>query len=149
MLNKLIKHTLNQGIELAYTKGSYIFWRDEFPVNKPKKITLENTGNEEHMMWDLLHELGHAEVRKDWGAFKDKYPAVALAEKEWMKRGVTRYKRRVAYQVELVCEEVEAWDAGLAIARRLRIDVDVHGYRAYAAKALATYMRYYGKKLAR
>lgn len=148
-MHKLIKHTLNQGIELAYTKGSYIFWEDTYPVNIPKKITLENTGNEEHMTWDLLHELGHAEVRKDWGAYKAKYPAVALAEKEWMKRGVTKYKRRMAYQVETVREEMEAWEAGLTIARRLRIDIDVQAYWAYANKALATYMRHYGKKLTR
>lgn len=149
MLNKLIKHTLNQGIELAYTKGSYVYWMDQFPCNKPRMITLENTGNEESMAWDLLHELGHVEVRKDWKAYKAMYPAAALAEREWMKNGTTKYKRRQAFMIDTIREETAAWEAGLEIARRLRIDVDVPAYRAYAAKALTTYVRHFGKKLTR
>lgn len=147
MLNKLIKHTLKQGIQLSYGDGSFIYWKDKFPINQPKRIMLQTTDNEEHMLWDLLHELGHAEVRRDWKDYKANYPAAYLGEREWMINGATKYKRRQAYKIDLIREEVAAWDAGVDLARKLNIDLRVEAYRAYGSKALATYIKYYGKQL--
>ena len=148
MINKLIKYTLKQGIALEYSKGSFVHWEAK-TFNKPSKITLEDTGNEETMMWDLLHELGHAELRKDWKVYKMMYPAAALATEKWIKKGENKYRRRNGHHIDTVREEVDAWQRGLLIAHRLRIDVDVPAYWEYANKALATYVRHYGEKLTR
>lgn len=149
MLNKLIKYTLKQGIALEYTNASFVHWKEGLQPNIPSRITLEDSGNEEHMMWDLLHELGHVELRKDWKVYKMMYPASALADEKWLRQGEKKYRRRNGYKVDTVREEVDAWQRGLLIAHRLRIDVDVPAYWEYANKALATYVRHYGAKLTR
>ena len=148
MIDKVIKYANKEGFTV--TRGgkgpSTISWIEERPYNVPDRIQLKKHNNPTHELLDLLHELGHHQIRKNYHAYCAKNPAVALAEHMEYTQGIMLYKRRKEYGVETVREEYEAWDRGMQIARKLRINIDSDTYRKYYTKSISSYMQYYGKK---
>lgn len=82
----------------------------------------------------LLHEIGHHLI-------------VIHNTKELFKRGYpliydTRQKRRSTHKVDIVLEEVEAWNRGFKLAERLGLFVagaDVDEFNRIRARCLKTY----------
>ena len=46
------------------------------------------------------------------------------------------------YKISVLKEEYDAWDRGLALAKRLKIDIDEEKYYNYASKFLYTYCKW-------
>lgn len=147
--NKLHKYARKLGFKVVSGPESMVDWKPGYPANKPAKIIIQEGLSDLHRLYDLLHELGHHELRKDWDTYELEYPATAKAEFEWILNGCNKYKRRVAYLVERIREESDAWNLGLAVARRKGVKVNVSDYRIYSAKWLAQYTRLYGGRLTR
>lgn len=148
-MEKLIRHAEKQGFRVYMGTESVVKFKRTYPTNKPSAIEIREHKNEDHQLYDLLHELGHYMIRKDWKSYQEAYPLTTRAEFWHHTRGIYKYKRRIGYKIESLREEYEAWDVGLKLARKKRIDIDVQDYRKYANSMLANYVRYYGESLTR
>ena len=147
--SKLVKYANKQGFKVVDGPESMVDWKPGYPANKPAKIAIQEGLSDLHRIYDLLHELGHHELRKNWQEFKAQYPATASAEYHWILNGIGKHRRRVAYMAERIREECDAWNIGLDIAHRKGLDISVTDYRMYSSKWLAQYTRLYGGRLAR
>jgi len=149
MIKKIVKYAEKQGFDVYLGTESTVMFKRTYPTNKPSAIEIRKQKNKTYELYDLLHELGHYLIRKDWRAYKEAYPHTTQAEFQHYRKGIYKYKRRIGYHIETVKEEYAAWDEGLKLARKKRIPIDVEDYRNYSNRMLATYVRFYGESLTR
>lgn len=142
MLERLIYYTEKRGIQVEMGLVSNVSW---IGLNHPLKISLNGCQNEDYILFDLLHELAHIKIRKNWQKYVSRYPAVGLACECYLLEGATKYLRRKQYAVEVIEEEFEAWRVGLNIAKKYDIIVDRHIYQKYASNRVAEYIKKYNK----
>ena len=144
--DKLIKYAEDLGFVIQTTKGiSEINWSwHNRKRNKPSYIDVDVTRKPMHQYYELLHELGHHELRCDWKVYKTNYPAQHLAI---MMDRHSKYRSRVGFGIESLQEEFDAWTAGLVIADRLGLAVNRPAYKAYSKTLLSSYVKYYGTLL--
>ncbi len=144
MIEKLIKYASKEGFAVRFNAPiSKVTWDVGY---KPDTIYVRSHRDSSKEVYDFLHELGHYIINKDRRAFAARYPASAYAEEMYTEQGITKYKRRNAYKVDCIREEYDAWESGLDLARKLRLDIDEEDYRNYGAKNVYSYVKYYGKK---
>lgn len=124
---------------------SYIDWARN-TLNTPKVIKIQGKYPIETKVYILLHELGHHQLRKNWGRFHKTLPVAAHAETIKFTNKVGKYKRRVTYTVSCMEEEFKAWEEGLKLAEKLNIKVNMNKWNVLKSKCLISYMRYYGAK---
>tara|TARA_R100000008_G_scaffold85144_1_gene74308 strand:+ start:793 stop:1236 length:444 start_codon:yes stop_codon:yes gene_type:complete len=98
-----------------------------------KHITVYSSQGVENRLYSLLHECGHALIRRNWSKFESEYPAHATAELDRRKMKSEKYK------ASLIEEEVEAWKRGRRLAKRLGIYVDDEKFNKLKAKCLMSY----------
>jgi hypothetical protein len=124
---------------------SQIDWKEN-TLNKPSEIKIQGKYPIEIKVYLLLHELGHHQLRKNWGKFTKKLPMAAEAEHIHFMSKDGKYKRRVTYTVSCMEEEFKAWEEGFKLADRLLIKINEKKWNELKAKCLIAYMRYYGAK---
>lgn len=83
-------------------------------------------------IYTMLHELGHA-INRSKKSFS--YRSWKLSE---LGESVTVDK---VATIQIMREEIEAWETGLKIAKELMIEVDHKDYDKYASNCLMRYMR--------
>lgn len=113
-------------------------------LNTPYKINIINT-NSTHQCYLLLHELGHWELMKDWNLYKQNYQFTAIGE-EFACEKIYKYRRRIAYKVDIMREEFSAWEEGKKLATKLNINIDELDYDRYSISPLFSYIKYLGNK---
>lgn len=88
-------------------------------------------------VYSMLHELGHIKI----------YNKTSYSKKNW-KRIKEKYSNdnTVVSAVQILREEVEAWEAGLLIAKEIGIDIDREDYDSFLAPSLMGYMKVLSKK---
>lgn len=146
-IHTLIKYAQKLGYKVCRNcKDSEILWKPAYPHNKPLSIMLSKHKDSTFEVYDMLHELGHHTIRRNWRQYKENYPLTVEADKMHYQYGEYKYKRRLGYKLEEVREEFSAWDVGLDIARKKGIQLNVADYRKYAAKCLMSYVRHHGKR---
>lgn len=139
----LVRHAQSLGIEVNYDHydvsvlGTYICGTKR--KIRSYKITIQKT-NLTRQFHELLHELGHYLIMVDKIAYKRKYPACAIACEY---HDQYKLKRRVAYKVQSMLEEAEAWDIGQSLAEQLQLELDLIAYNKLKTRCLAQYMLYY------
>lgn len=144
-IHTLIKYAEKLGYRVQRnSRYSEVLWHPSHPHNKPLSIGLRRQKNPAYEVYDMLHELGHHEIRKSWKDYRKEYPITVHAEKMHYVYGIYKYKRRIGYKLEEVREEFAAWDLGLKIARRKGVEIDLVDYRRYAYKNLMSYVRFHG-----
>jgi len=92
----------------------------------------------------LLHECGHVCIflhRRRWPRVR---VAGATWNESWKNRGRCGPRARVGRLAELQ-EELEAWDRGEALARRLRLRIPRRVYERVRLRCLMTYARWAGE----
>jgi hypothetical protein len=141
-MSVLIEYAKNQGfkdVELNFDDISMVTWGD---LNTPDTIKIEEKHPIEIKVYILLHELGHHELRKDWGKFEQEMPIIAKAEmlKEY------KLKRRIGYYVSCLEEEYMSWDSGYVLGKFLGIEIDDKKWMELKNKCLMGYIRFFGKK---
>jgi hypothetical protein len=147
-IQKLTRYAEKQGFEVYMGTTSVVkFQRDVWPANKPNTIEIRKHSNKTYEVYDLLHELGHYKIRKNWMSYEKAYPLTVHAEQKHFMNGIYKYKRRIGYKIESLKEECAAWDKGLKLAHKQGIAVNEEDYRRYANSMLADYVRYYGASL--
>ena len=68
-----------EDISFDHTDVSYIDWKKD-GLNTPKNIKIQGKYSTEIKTYILLHELGHHQLRKNWGRFEKTLPVTAYAE---------------------------------------------------------------------
>jgi hypothetical protein len=112
-------------------------------LNVPSKIKIINT-NSTHQCYLMLHELGHWELMRDWDLYKQKYHFTSIGE-EYALNKIYKYRRRLAYKVDVMREEFDAWEAGRNLAIKLNLYLDINDYNKYSIKFLYLYIKHLGK----
>jgi len=148
-LEKLTAWAYEEGYEeiiFDHTDVSYIDWKKK-TLNEPRHIKIEGKYSIEIKVYLLLHELGHHQLRKDWGEYERLLPALARAEEEHVLNNDIRYKRRNIYFVSCMEEEFKAWDEGFNLAVDLDIRINEDKWNEFKSKCLLSYMKFYSKKV--
>jgi len=104
---------------------------DDSVDREAKIVSINNTRSKEMQLHILLHECGHVLVQ-------DSDKIVNGIEEVLCKYG----ERTKIYKVFTVIEEVEAWKRGLALAKRLGIDINKEKWNRDVARAIGAYMRW-------
>lgn len=140
-LSLLIEYAKNQGfksVNLEFDGVSTVYWS----YNEPNFINIEGNHSIENKVYILLHELGHHELRKNWGYFTKENPIVAEAE---MSCG-SKLKRRIGYYVSCLEEEYKAWSRGYELGKSLGININDKKWFELKNKCIMGYIRFFGKK---
>ena len=101
-----------------------------------KEISICSRTGIEKRLYGLLHECGHALIRKDWGKFSKEYKRRVQGDIDG------RTARTELYRVATIEEEVEAWKRGKRLAKRLGIELYEDRFNAHKAECLMTYVRW-------
>jgi len=89
----------------------------------------------------LLHECGHVDVLHK--RLKNRRKPVAGATlRQWGSTVNPEGMRRMRVRINVVTEEIEAWDRGEAIAKRLKIRYNKKSFDRARTRALMTYFRW-------
>jgi hypothetical protein len=102
-------------------------------------ISICSRANYRSQLHTLLHEAGHAILAKDKRVYKKKFP---LSHKE------EKYQRSKDARVDVLREEILAWEKGLDIAKMLNIRVNKTWYHHHMRTALWTYVEWAAKTIA-
>jgi len=146
-LEKLTQWGKSEGYKISFNHNdiSYIKWKKR-SLNEPTEIRIEGKYSNELKTYLLLHELGHHQLRKDWGLFEKELPVTAKAEYIHLFENISKYKRRKDYYVSSMEEEFKAWEEGKKLAEELGIRINEVKWNDFKTECLMSYMRYYSKK---
>ena len=101
-----------------------------------KEISICSRTGIENKLYGLLHECGHALIRKDWGKFSKEYSARVAGDWDGRKARSDRFR------VATIEEEVEAWKRGKRIANRLGIELNEERFEIHKTECLMSYIRW-------
>jgi hypothetical protein len=92
--------------------------------------------NQKYLLYTLLHECGHVAV--GWKpTYKKEFKSIATNDVD------TRHGRSNIYKYKKLKEEMDAWEEGKVIAKKLKIRINKADYDKYAAKWYMTYVKHY------
>jgi len=100
-----------------------------------KIIEIYSLNGVESRLFALLHECGHALIRRDWTKFKTEF--CAHAEHDGDKRKETN-----SFKISTLEEEFEAWKRGWKLAKRLNLQLDKDAYTKHKDKYIMTYIKW-------
>ena len=103
-----------------------------------KVIEIYSLNGVESRLFALLHECGHALIRKNWTKFKTQYPAHAEHDGD----GRKETKR---FKISTLEEEFEAWKRGWKLPKRLNLKLDKDAYTKHKNKYIMTYIDWAAK----
>ena len=105
------------------------------------RVLINSKASRESQLSALLHECGHVDVLQK--RLRNKRRRVAGATLgHWARTSNTKSRRALRVRINVVTEEIEAWDRGEDIARRLRIRYNKKTFQNVRTRALMTYFRW-------
>jgi hypothetical protein len=104
--------------------------------HESRLVTISSKTNLFVRLHTLLHEAAHAVLRHDYDAYRSKFEHAGVYDRRWS------YEHRV----DVIREEVLAWDLGETIAENLGIELDTSKYYLHARRALLTYLSIFNTK---
>lgn len=123
------------GYEVELSPGA----EDRIELGPGRSIHINSSAHPETRFYTLLHEAGHAVIRRGWKRFSGSHPRYLDHPDE----GVSPQRRRSkAFRVGLVAEEIEAWAQGLRLAERMGLFVDPVKFDSDKNSALLTYIEW-------
>lgn len=131
IIHKLEAWAQLKRIHLCATLGPDAYYHEDRQIVFNKSLK-----KKKNQIYSLLHECGHA-IAYDSKGYKDKFPNLAAIR--FKKAKVN--KRRNAVKCEVIAEEIDAWQRGLKLAGRLKININKEDYNDYASRWVMTYIR--------
>jgi hypothetical protein len=131
-LNKLKKWILKYKFLIKIIKTSIEevnFNTKIININKDTKISSQ--------IITLLHECGHILIYMQRKKYKYKY-IVGSTWKDWHNLFINRTKKT---KILILEEEIEAWNRGKKLAKRLKIKIQTKLWNYHKTRALMTYIR--------
>ena len=99
------------------------------------EIFVSRRGSDKNIFYTLLHEVGH------YIQYNLSKPPPFINYDQDEKTLVSMYHN--------MQEEIDAWQRGYSLAKKLKIPIDRKDYDKYAAKFVATYIYYWSETLRR
>lgn len=99
-----------------------------------KYINIRPIKNKEEMFYTLLHECGHVLVETNNKGFKDNYKTKDF--NDWDKMVRTRDS---ALKVSVLADEMEAWNRGRKLAKRLNLAYDEKEFKKLMGQCVWAY----------
>ena len=135
----LMQIYFNNVVEYAERTLGYTVLEDSDCVdccrNDVKIIEIYSLNGVESRLFALLHECGHALIRRDWTKFKTEF--CAHAEHDGDGRKETK-----SLKISTLEEEFEAWKRGWKLAKRLNLQLDKDAYTKHKNKYIMTYIEW-------
>jgi Zn-dependent M32 family carboxypeptidase len=135
----LMQIYFNNVVEYAERTLGYTVLEDSDCVdccrNDVKIIEIYSLNGVESRLFALLHECGHALIRRDWTKFKTEF--CAHAEHDGDGRKETK-----SLKISTLEEEFEAWKRGWKLAKRLNLQLDKDAYTKNKDKYIMTYIKW-------
>lgn len=127
-LDTLIEYARDRRLEVELSPSARdMFWPDQ------KLITIRSTQSKANQVFALMHELGHFLIEEAGRESREhQWPRGYVAQSH------STAKSLVA-RVDIVREEVEAWDRGQRLAERLGVMFDRVAFDRSRASALGKY----------
>lgn len=114
----------------------------ELYSNTQRKIYVNSNTTFEEQMYTLLHECGHHLIHetaiKDFDLYLEKFNHGYYTQ--------TLNEESLARKMSILSEEIEAWNRGFNLARRLQLFVNIHNYEEYKNSCLRSYVRWVSSK---
>jgi hypothetical protein len=99
------------------------------------QVTINNSQNFKCRLHTLLHEAGHVIIRHDGKeSFKKQFP--------FMKYGGGSKRGNFNHRLDVLREEIMAWDEGERLAEFLGIELDYKWWLRHRNEALKTYIEW-------
>jgi antirestriction protein ArdC len=125
-LKTLLNWADDKGIDIRWSNG-YGYYPDE------NYITMSNRGTDKNKFYTLLHEIGH------YIQGNSRSPHPFTHHDSDKKTLLSMY-----YNMQ---EEIDAWERGFKLAKKLKIPIDKKDYDMYASKYIASYIYYWNDAL--
>jgi hypothetical protein len=122
--------------------------KDEVHFEPTLCVFINSNQSRESKLHTALHECGHILIRKSRMrcGHKGRKRCTGISAVEEQK-GIGRYKKSTTRRrMAVMTEEIEAWERGLTLARRLCIKVNKKRFENARIRALMTYCRWCCKK---
>jgi hypothetical protein len=117
-----------------YKKGYTLRFGMSDAVDYDKKEVILRR-SQSNILFAALHECGHIVVGNKDNYHRD-YKSIIKADTV-----DGRHYRSNLYRYKKIKEEIEAWEEGFKLSKKLGIDVDKDDYDKYASKYLITYTK--------
>jgi len=115
---------------------------DEMDPNA-KCVTINARQGIEKQLYSLLHECGHILVQSNEIRYNKKFPATAKRNCYLSHRQLEKSKK---YKIDVIAEEIEAWERGKNLANRLGIYIDETRFNEVKVECVYTYVEWANKK---
>ena len=116
--------------------------KDEMDPNS-KCVTISARQGIEKQLYSLLHECGHILIQSNEVRYNKKFPATAKRNCFVSHRQLEKSKK---YKVDVIAEEIEAWDRGKSLANRLGIYIDEDKFNEVKVACIFTYVEWATEK---
>lgn len=128
---KLVRQICNV-VSWAQDRGLSVCFTKENSYSFGMKINVKRTLSMSSTLFSLLHECGHFLVG-------DKNDRFALG---YLEVGGTSSRKYAPHRIAVLDEELEAWERGRKLARRLGIKLDKRRFEIVKAHHVVTYCRF-------
>ena len=115
-------------------KGSLVRWSNNHSYDpETNEVFIARQGTDKNVFYTLLHETGH------FIQYNLRTPPSFINYDPDSKTLVTMYHN--------MTEEIDAWQRGYSLAKKLKIPINKKDYDKYAAKSISTYIYYWSDSL--
>lgn len=128
-IKKLIQWLADRGFDFRFSRDYAVDFTTQ-------TVTAYRSQNKLNLLYSLLHECGHVMLYKQNG-YKKQFKSLFKAQRD------ARHYKSNLYCYKKLKEELDAWERGKRLAKKLKIEIDIDDYDKYAAKWFMTYVRHF------
>jgi hypothetical protein len=125
--DKIEKWLSKKGFTIRFGKSDLV----DYDKNE---VVLIRNQKKSHLIFTLLHECGHIRIGSK-KSFSKKFKDIIKADLDG------RHERSYIYRYKKLREEIDAWESGYKLSKKLRIKIDKDIYDDYAARCFNTYVK--------
>jgi hypothetical protein len=135
-LNKIINWINQYNFKIVFDKSS----NQEIDFNM-KIIKINKNTKLLSQIITLLHECGHLLIYNERQKYKNKI-ILNLNWKEWKQIFIKKIRRLKRIKIAILEEEIEAWNRGAKLAKKLCIKIPCKSWNYHKIRSLLTYTKY-------
>lgn len=118
------------GVEVEYDRD----YADSY-YHGISRIEINSRQNFKSRLSSLLHEAGHVIIRNKKRFWPQRFPCMVVAD-------YNSKKRNINHRIDVLREEVLAWEEGETLIDRLSLDVDMSAWVRHRNQALKSYTKW-------
>lgn len=128
-LNKIIDWLTKLGFEFKISNTDFVNYTD-------KIVCINGVQSNKNKVFSLLHECGHI-LLFNKSSYNEDYKVL------YKSRFDGRVSKSNLFRYKKLREEIEAWENGYLLAKKLDIKINKDEYDVYASKCFKTYIKFY------